>query len=93
MALARCYYGSLLCTVQYRAALDLRQGVVMFHRSGDARLGLHGNRWASQRLSIAPFRTLSSDVQNASALLALLLAGLHLNDVGYVRSRNNCYSW
>jgi hypothetical protein len=28
---------------QYHRALDLRQGLVLFHRSGDAPCGLHGN--------------------------------------------------
>lgn len=35
--------GGFYMLPQYRAALDLRQGVVMFHRSDERRLGLHGN--------------------------------------------------
>jgi hypothetical protein len=28
---------------QFRVALDVRQGVVLFHRSGDAEVGMHAN--------------------------------------------------
>jgi hypothetical protein len=34
---------TLTPTPQYRKALDVRQGLVLFHRSGDAPCGLHGN--------------------------------------------------
>jgi len=37
------FAGSLYLVPQYRVALELRQGVVLFHRSGDAEVGLHAN--------------------------------------------------
>jgi hypothetical protein len=38
-AFAGCFY----LLPHYRVALDLRQGLVLFHRSGDAQVGLHAN--------------------------------------------------
>ena len=35
--------GSYYMLPQFRVALDVRQGVVLFHRSGDAEVGMHAN--------------------------------------------------
>lgn len=37
------YAGCFYLLPQYRAALDARQGVALFHRSGDAGIGMHAN--------------------------------------------------
>jgi hypothetical protein len=37
------FCGSFYMLPQFRAALDVRQGVVLFHRSGDAEVGMHAN--------------------------------------------------
>ncbi len=37
------FCGSYYLLPQFRAALDVRQGVVLFHRSGDAEVGMHAN--------------------------------------------------
>ena len=37
------FCGSYYMLPQFRAALDVRQGVVLFHRSGDAEVGMHAN--------------------------------------------------
>jgi len=40
---APAFHGGFYLLPQYRRALDMRQGLVLFHRSGDAPCGLHGN--------------------------------------------------
>ena len=37
------FAGSYYMLPQFRVALDVRQGVVLFHRSGDAEVGMHAN--------------------------------------------------
>jgi hypothetical protein len=37
------FSGSYYMLPQFRMALDVRQGVVLFHRSGDAEVGMHAN--------------------------------------------------
>ncbi|BDA46570.1 hypothetical protein COCOBI_09-0220 [Coccomyxa sp. Obi] len=45
------FAGGFYLLPQYHKALDIRQGVVLFHRSGDKTVGLHGNSglWLPQQ--------------------------------------------
>jgi hypothetical protein len=61
------FQGSFYMLPQYRTALDVRQGVVLFHRSGDAEVGMHANSGlyrpepASHRVALVFYLTTISD--------------------------------
>jgi hypothetical protein len=69
------FAGGLYLLPQYRAALELRQGLVLFHRSGDPEVGLHANSSlhlpepASHRVALVFYLTQISDAA-AEALAA-----------------------
>lgn len=48
------YHGGFYMLPQYHQALDIRQGTMVFHRSGDKDVGTHGNSeiWCPDRLSV-----------------------------------------
>jgi len=67
------FCGCLYLLPQYRVALELRQGVALFHRSGDAEVGMHANSGlrlpepASHRVALVFYLTSISAAAAAAA--------------------------